>query len=145
MQGALRGCVALMRRRSAGLTPLAGAAATQVRSTARVGLAQLCFLRLSSTNAAHCLMLISRRDKALLRTDVIFYPQVMQRFADSVRVQTMVQSERSLCYTLLLHALEVRNAAHIARRLFLHTCANHSSTDWVAGIGMGQASHRTAM
>ena len=37
--------------------------------------------------------------------------QVMQRFADSVRVQSLVQSERSLCYTLLQHALEVRYAS----------------------------------
>ena len=34
----------------------------------------------------------------------------MQRFADSVRVQSLVQSERSLCYDLLLLALEVRGA-----------------------------------
>ena len=62
MKGALRGCAALIRRGSAGLPPLDGAAATQV----------------------------------------------MQRFADSVRVQALVQSERTLCYQILLHALEVR-------------------------------------
>jgi hypothetical protein len=37
--------------------------------------------------------------------------QIMQRFADSVQVQRLVQSERTLCYQILLHALEVRTMA----------------------------------
>ena len=40
----------------------------------------------------------------------VVHLQVMQRFADCVRVQSLVQSERSLCYDVLLHALEVRCA-----------------------------------
>ena len=48
-------------------------------------------------------------------TECIGALQVMQRFADSVRVQALLQSERSLSYALLLHALEVRPASHPAQ------------------------------
>ena len=55
--------------------------------------------------------------------------QIMQRFADTVRVQAMVQSERSLCYDLLLHALEVRFAVDTRHecvlRLQLHVPLRH--------------------
>ena len=51
-------------------------------------------------------------------------PQVMQRFADSVRVQALVQSERSLCYYLLLLALEVRQGPVDSKRkvIVLRAC-----------------------
>lgn len=46
---------------------------------------------------------------------------IMRRFADSVRVQQMVQSERILCYQILAAAVQVRRGRE--RNGFLYDVA----------------------
>ena len=63
-----------------------------------------------------CAALMGRGSGGLPPLDGAAATQVVQRFADTVRVQALVHSERTLCYQILLHALEVRAVGYLARK-----------------------------
>ncbi len=97
-----------MRRGSSGLAPFDGAAATQVMHHHQKSCSAPALPVCAPALVLASLTVPTSRSRTQGELPGV---QVMQRFADSVRVQSLVQSERSLCYDLLLLAIEVRGAS----------------------------------